>query len=74
MFKFLERIRISRCLLSISLAYFLPIGALIFHVIDGRMANVNFAVWETKGNAYQRPLEVLLNEVGQLRIAPEKNF
>jgi hypothetical protein len=38
------------------------------------MANVNFAVWETKGNAYQRPLEVLLNEVGQLRIAPEKNF
>ena len=73
MFKFLERIRISRRLLGISLAYFLPIGALIYHVVDGIMTNVNFAVWETKGDAYQRPLERLLDTVGDLRVHPDQS-
>ena len=71
MFNFLVKIRISRRLLLISLAYFLPISALVFHVIDGIMANVNFAVWETKGNQYQRPLESLLQSAGTLRYRPE---
>lgn len=43
--------------------------ALTYHVIDGIKSNVNFAVWEKKGNVYQAPLEDLLRNVGMHKLA-----
>ena len=48
--KILAGMGISRKLLLISIAYLLPIGTLVYHVIEGVNANINFAASEMYGN------------------------
>lgn len=65
--RILGRLKVSHKLLLISVAYMLPIGTLVFHVIDGVESNINFARWEKFGNEYQRPLERLLEGLTEYR-------
>ncbi len=55
-------------LVFITLAWLAPIASLVWHTINNIGANIDFAVWEKKGNELQRPLEDLLNWVGERRI------
>lgn len=58
--------RISQRLMSVIVAFMIPLAVLLYFVIDGIEANVRFSQLETKGNAYQRVLERLLENMTQL--------
>jgi methyl-accepting chemotaxis protein len=64
MSRFLETMRISRRLGLIGVAYTLPIAVLLYFVVDGINADIRFSRFELHGNAYQRPLEDLLDHLG----------
>ncbi len=59
----LERLPISRRLLLISLAYTMPIAVLLYFVVDGINQDIRFSTLEKYGNAYQRPLALLLEHL-----------
>jgi methyl-accepting chemotaxis protein len=73
MVRFLSRLRISHKLLLISLAYMLPIGTLVYHLLQSNQANIDFAVWEQYGDQYQRPLQEILNGLTDYRVALAQN-
>ena len=60
-----ERLPISRRLLLISLAYTMPIAVLLYFVVDGINQDIRFSTLEKYGNAYQRPLALLLEHLPQ---------
>ena len=64
-----KHFRISLRLLCISAAFSLPIGVLLFLMIQGVNENIHFARWETYGNEYQRPLMKLLYDLPQHQLA-----
>lgn len=55
-------------LIFICIAWLIPIGSLVKHTISNIGANIDFADAEKKGNELQRPLQDLLNWVGEHRI------
>ena len=59
-------------LLTISLAYFLPIAVLVYYLVLSVYSSIDFAQQELKGNLYQRPLESVLKLLGEYRIAVER--
>lgn len=59
----LHAMRISHKLLLISLSLLLPIAVLLYFTIRGIDTEVAFAEQEIAGNAYQRPLERLLDHL-----------
>lgn len=65
MSRFLETMRISRRLGLIGVAYTLPIAVLLYFVVDGINADIRFSQFELHGNAYQRALEDLLENLGE---------
>ena len=58
-----KRIGISKKMLLVAASFSLPIGVLVYLVVANINEFINFAVWEVKGCAYQRPLEALLRDV-----------
>lgn len=50
-------------------AYLVPFVILSYHFIQSVSANIDFAIWEKKGDDYQTALEDLLHQVGQRRVA-----
>ena len=65
MLNFLKRLPISRRLLLISVSYSLPIAVLLYFVVSGINQDIQFATLEKYGNAYQRPLSLLLEHLSQ---------
>ena len=63
-----NRFGIGRKLVLITLAYLVPIGSLVLHTIHNVGANIDFAKSEIMGNQLQRPLEDLLNQLGERRV------
>jgi hypothetical protein len=61
----LQKLGVSSKLWTISLAYSLPIAVLLYLMIQGFNKDINFAQMELYGNAYQRPLEQLLELIPQ---------
>src|SRR4051794_34557039 len=55
-------------LTAIGLSFALPIGVLLYLVTDAIQHHVSFARSEQAGNAYQRPLEALLEHVSRHRL------
>lgn len=69
MFKLLNNLSINaRLVLSITILMVTLLAALsqAYTTIE---ANIRFAVWEMKGNKYERPLAVMLRDAGMLRVA-----
>ncbi len=60
-----RRITISHKLTIISLAFSLPIAVLLYFFVSTINADIQFASLEAMGNEYQRPLEKLLDHLGQ---------
>lgn len=56
---------ISLKILLVSLCFFIPITVLAYFVFYNIDDNINFARLEITGNAYQRPVESLLRDVGE---------
>ena len=69
-----EYLPISRRLLLISLAYTLPIAVLLYFVVGGINQDIRFSELEKIGNAYQRPLAVLLEHVPQHALAASRGI
>lgn len=61
--------RISIKLLVMSLSFTLPIAVMLSLMVKAKQKDINFAVWEAKGNEYQRPLERLFKNVSLHRWA-----
>jgi hypothetical protein len=61
----LRKLGVSNKLWTISLAYSLPIAVLLVLMIQGVNKDIDFAQMELYGNAYQRPLERLLELIPQ---------
>lgn len=59
----LARLKIWQKLALISFAFTLPIAVLIYFMISVVNGHISFATSEKSGNAYQRPLESLLEDV-----------
>jgi methyl-accepting chemotaxis protein len=59
----LARLKIWQKLALIGLSFTLPIAVLIYFMILGINSYISFGVSEKYGNAYQRPLETLLEDV-----------
>lgn len=60
-----QRITVSHKLTIISLAFSLPIAVLLYFAVSTINANISFGSLEEMGNAYQRPLEKLLDHLGR---------
>ncbi|HEY3998027.1 MAG TPA: methyl-accepting chemotaxis protein [Candidatus Xenobia bacterium] len=58
-------LRVSLRLLIISLSFFLPIGVLLSLMTQDFNQKIQFTQVELDGNAYQRPLEALLQQIPQ---------
>lgn len=59
--------KISLKLLVVCLSFTLPIAVMLSLMTKAKQKDINFALWEMKGNAYQRPLESLLENVSMHR-------
>ena len=68
----LESIRISRKLLLIALSFGLPIAVLLCLLVYEGQKQIDFGQKEIYGNAYQNPLEDLLDAVGQHQLAASR--
>jgi methyl-accepting chemotaxis protein len=69
MFRYLNNLSINtRLILSITILLLTLVAALsqAYQTIE---ANIKFAVWEKKGNEYERPLAQMLRDAGMLRTA-----
>jgi methyl-accepting chemotaxis protein len=67
----LNRVRISRKLLLISISFSLPIMVLLGMLVGQINSNIDFARWELYGNEYLRPLVDLLDLVPQHQLAAQ---
>ncbi len=63
MMSLLNTMKISNRVLLISLVFTLPIAVLFYLMVSGFDENIEFGHYEQAGNAFQRPLEDLLNYV-----------
>src|SRR5881394_2141787 len=61
--KFFHRLKISQKLMLISFLFMIPDSVLLCLFLITINANIQFAQWEQYGNAYQRPLETLLEDL-----------
>ena len=61
----LRKLGVSSKLWAISLAYSLPIVVLLYLMIAGVNKDIQFSQMELYGNAYQRPLELVLELIPQ---------
>jgi len=69
MFKILNNLSINaRLILSITILFLTLIMALS-KAYTSIGTNIDFAVWEAKGDAYERPLAIILRDAGKLRMA-----
>jgi methyl-accepting chemotaxis protein len=71
---FFENLPISRRLFLISLAYTLPIAVLLYFVVNGINQDIRFSELEKLGNAYQRPLAILLEHVPRHALAVRRGL
>ena len=60
MVKLFHRLRVSQKLMLISIFFLIPDSVLVTLFLFSINDNIRFARWEQHGNAYQRPLEQLL--------------
>lgn len=59
--------RISLKLLVVCLSFTLPITVMLKLMIDAKQKDIDFAIWEEKGNFLQRPLEKMLQSLSHQR-------
>ena len=64
---FLDRLPVSRRLLTISAAFTLPIGVMLFLIVTTINKNITFTELELHGNAYQHPLEEMMAGLSEHR-------
>ncbi len=69
----LARLKIWQKLALIGLLFTLPIVVLIYFMISGINGYISFAASEKNGNAYQRPLEALFEDVAMAKLGLGKN-
>ena len=69
--------KIPHKLLAISFSFLLPIGVMLYLIVQSVTGGIQFATFEKYGNAYQRPLEEFLYYLGRhenlVRLYSEKN-
>jgi methyl-accepting chemotaxis protein len=61
--------RISTKLAMVGLSFTLPIATMLSLMISAKQKDINFAVQETLGNSYQKPLEYVMQDLSRYRIA-----
>jgi methyl-accepting chemotaxis protein len=64
----IERVRIAKRLQLVSLAFTLPMVVMIYMIVSTINKDITFSQLELEGDAYQRPLEVLLDAVSEHRL------
>lgn len=55
--------RISSKLLLVCLSFSLPITVMLNLMVKAKQKDIDFALWEGKGNEYQRPLEKIFEQI-----------
>jgi PAS domain S-box-containing protein len=65
--KWFDNLKVAQKLMLISIFFVMPDSVMLYLFITGINANIQFARMEQKGNAYQRPLESLLELIPQDR-------
>src|SRR3954466_14024831 len=63
--KLIERVRIATRLQLVSLAFTLPMAVMIYMIVSTINKDITFSQLELEGDAYQRPLELLLDAVSE---------
>lgn len=63
MFRFFHRLKVSQKLGLISVLFLIPDTVLLCLFLISINSFIRFAEWEKRGNRYQRPLEILLEEI-----------
>jgi methyl-accepting chemotaxis protein len=69
MFALLNRLSISRRLLTIATAFTMPICVMLFLIVTNVNSDIRFSALELDGNAYQRPLAELIEALSAHRSA-----
>ena len=64
--------RISLKLLLVCLSFTLPIAVMLSLMVKAKQKDINFAVWEMKGNQLQRPLEKVMHQVSRHRLVSQQ--
>ena len=72
--RLLNSLRIPHKLILISLSFSLPIAVLLYFMIAGINYDIRFAELELYGNAYQRPLEDLLDGVARHQFLTDRRL
>lgn len=58
-----HNLKVSQKLMLISIFFLMPDSLMLYMFITGINSNIEFAQLEMKGNQYQRPLEILLEQI-----------
>jgi hypothetical protein len=58
--KIIDKLTIGQRLMLMTLVFLLPAGVMLFLIASTINKDINFAVWERYGNAYQRPIQKIL--------------
>ncbi len=61
--KWFNQLKVSQKLMLISIFFVMPDSLMLYLFISGINQDIRFTRWEQKGNAYQRPLENLLERL-----------
>jgi PAS domain S-box-containing protein len=69
MFRFFHRLKVSQKLGLISVLFLIPDTVLLCLFLISINSFIRFAEWEQYGNEYQRPLEILLEEIPSHHLA-----
>lgn len=72
--RLLNPLRIPHKLILISLSFSLPIAVLLYFAIAGINYDIRFAEFELYGNAYQRPLENLLDGLARHQLLADRRL
>jgi PAS domain S-box-containing protein len=70
--RWFHNLKVAQKLMLISIFFVMPDGVMLYLFITGINANIDFARMEEKGNAYQRPLEELLELIPQHRLLAQR--
>ena len=70
--RWFQNLKVAQKLALISIFFVMPDSVMLYLFITGINANIEFARMEEKGNAYQRPLEELLELIPQHRLLAQR--
>lgn len=61
--KFIEKLTVGQRLLTMMLVFLIPSAVMLFLITSAIQKDITFAQYEAYGNAYQRPIQIILENI-----------